>query len=286
MAFILALDQGTTSSRALVFDADGRIVAMAQQEFPQLFPQPSWVEHDPMAIWSTQLAVLHGALAKAHLHMRDIAAIGITNQRETTLVWDKKTGAPLAPAIVWQDRRTASLCDTLRAQGQAEKLRAKTGLELDAYFSASKLQWLLDNVSGLRARAERGEAAFGTVDGWLVWKLTQGRDHLTDISNASRTMLYNIHDQRWDEELLALFNIPSAMLPRVVPSSGLCAEAVLDGVRVPIAGIAGDQQAALFGQACYRLGLTKNTYGTGCFLLRHTGNAPAASRHRLITTIA
>ncbi|MCL2872048.1 MAG: glycerol kinase GlpK [Betaproteobacteria bacterium] len=286
MAFILSLDQGTTSSRALVFDADSHVVAMAQQEFPQRFPQPGWVEHDPMAIWSTQMAVLHGALAKAHLRLRDIAAIGITNQRETTLVWDKKTGAPLAPAIVWQDRRTAGLCDRLRAQGFAETLRAKTGLELDAYFSASKLQWLLDNVSGLRARAERGEIAFGTVDSWLVWQLTRGREHLTDISNASRTLLYNIHDQRWDDELLALFDIPATMLPRVVPSSGHLAEAEFDGERVPIAGIAGDQQAALFGQACHRPGLAKNTYGTGCFLLRHTGEAPVTSAHRLISTIA
>lgn len=286
MSFILSLDQGTTSSRALVFDADSRVVAMAQQEFPQRFPQPGWVEHDPMAIWSTQLAVLHGALAKAHLRLRDIAAIGITNQRETTLVWDKKTGAPLAPAIVWQDRRTAGLCDRLRAQGFAEMLRAKTGLELDAYFSASKLQWLLDNVHGLRARAERGEIAFGTVDSWLVWQLTRGREHLTDISNASRTLLFNIHERRWDDELLALFNIPAAMLPRVVPSSGLIAEAEFDGERVPITGIAGDQQAALFGQACHRPGLAKNTYGTGCFLLRHTGEAPVDSAHRLISTIA
>ncbi len=286
MAFILSLDQGTTSSRALVFDNDGRAVAMAQQEFSQLFPQPGWVEHDPMAIWSTQLAVLHGALAKANLHVRDVAAIGITNQRETTLVWDKTTGQPLAPALVWQDRRTAALCDRLRTQGWAETLRAKTGLVLDAYFSASKLQWLLDHVPGLRARAERGDIAFGTVDSWLVYQLTQGREHLTDVSNASRTLLYNIHDNCWDEELLALFGIPAAMLPCVVPSSGVCAEAVFDGVRVPIAGIAGDQQAALFGQACHRSGLAKNTYGTGCFLLRNTGTEPIASAHQLITTIA
>jgi glycerol kinase len=286
MAFVLALDQGTTSSRAIVFDAQGGIRAVAQQEFRQIFPQPGWVEHDPMEIWATQSGVLHEALAKAALAPRDIAAIGITNQRETTLLWERATGRPAAPAIVWQDRRTAGMCDALRAQGKAELIARKTGLVLDAYFSGTKLAWLLEHVPGARERAQRGELAFGTVDSWLIWNLTQGAVHVTDASNASRTLLFDLHAGDWDDELLALFGVPRAVLPRVVASSGICAHASLDGVEVPIAGIAGDQQAALFGQACLTPGLAKNTYGTGCFLLLNTGERAVASRNHLVTTVA
>ncbi|MDQ6618380.1 MAG: glycerol kinase, partial [Pseudomonadota bacterium] len=286
MAYVLALDQGTTSSRALVFDHAGTVHATAQAEFAQLFPQPGWVEHDPHEIWATQSRVLHEALAKAHVRPGEIAAIGITNQRETTLVWDRASGEPIANAIVWQDRRTAGLCDSLRAQGQAENIVARTGLVIDAYFSATKAKWLLDHVPGARERARRGELAFGTVDTWLVWKLTGGARHVTDASNASRTMLYNIHSGDWDDELLDLFDIPRSMLPEVVASSGICGEAAISGARIPIAGIAGDQQAALFGQACHSPGLAKNTYGTGCFLLLNTGQKAVASHNQLLTTVA
>jgi glycerol kinase len=286
MPFVLALDQGTTSSRAIVFDAAGSVRAVAQQEFTQYFPQPGWVEHDPTEIWATQSGVMHEALAKAGVGARDITAIGITNQRETTIVWERASGRPIAPAIVWQDRRTAPLCDELRAAGHAPLFARKTGLVLDAYFSGTKLRWLLDNVDGARARAERGELAFGTIDTWLIWNLTGGRVHCTDPSNASRTLLFDIHAGQWDDELLALLGVPRAVLPLVVPSSGVCANASIDGVDIPIAGIAGDQQAALFGQACIAPGMAKNTYGTGCFLLLNTGKAAVTSRNNLLTTIA
>src|SRR4051812_40727352 len=286
MSFILALDQGTTSSRAIVFDAAGAIRAVAQQEFRQLFPQPGWVEHDATEIWATQSGVMHEALAKAGVQARDIAALGITNQRETTVLWERASGRPVAPAIVWQDRRTAPMCDALREAGRAPLIARKTGLVIDAYFSGTKLKWLLDNVPGARGRAERGELAFGTIDSWLVWQLTKGAVHVTDASNASRTLMFNIHDRTWDDELLALLDIPREVLPRVVPSSGICAETSLNGVAVPIAGIAGDQQAALFGQACHAPGLAKNTYGTGCFLLLNTGRNAVASTNNLLTTIA
>jgi glycerol kinase len=271
MPFIVALDQGTTSSRAIVFDHAGRAVASAQAEFRQIFPKPGWVEHDPAEIWASQSGVLHAALAKARISATDVAAIGITNQRETTLLWDRVTGKPLGNAIVWQDRRTAGLCDALREAGHAGAIAAKTGLVIDAYFSGTKLKWLLDNIPGARKRADAGELAFGTVDSWLVWNLTGGSTHVTDASNASRTMLYDIHRGAWDEGLCALLDIPPSVLPRVVPSSGICGRARLEGFDVPIAGIAGDQQAALFGQACHGPGLAKNTYGTGCFLLMNTG---------------
>jgi len=286
MSFVLALDQGTTSSRALVFDRAGAVRAAAQQEFRQMFPQPGWVEHDAAEIWATQSGVLHEALARAGIGAADIAAIGITNQRETTVVWDRATGRPIAPAIVWQDRRTAPQCDALRAAGHAATIARKTGLVLDAYFSGTKLRWLLDNVAGARARATRGELAFGTIDTWLVWNLTRGDAHVTDPSNASRTLLFDIHACDWDDELLALFDVPRSLLPRIVPSSGICGQATIGGTRVPIAGIAGDQQAALFGQACHAPGLAKNTYGTGCFLLMNTGERAVASTNNLVTTIA
>jgi glycerol kinase len=286
MSYVLALDQGTTSSRAIVFDHAGASAGSAQQEFTQHFPQPGWVEHDPVEIWTSQRAVIDLALAKAGISIRDIAAIGITNQRETTVVWERATGRPIAPAIVWQDRRTAGICDQLRLDGRAPLFQQKTGLVLDAYFSGTKVQWLLDNVAGARARAERGELAFGTIDSWLIWNLTRGAAHVTDPSNASRTLLFNIHAGAWDDELLALLRIPRALLPRVVPSSGAAAVADFDGVSVPVAGIAGDQQAALFGQACHAPGMAKNTYGTGCFLLMNTGAEAVASRNRLLTTVA
>jgi glycerol kinase len=250
MQYVIALDQGTTSSRAIVFDREGGIRGVAQREFRQVFPQPGWVEHDATEIWASQSGVLHEALAMAGAGAHDIAAIGITNQRETTVIWDRATGRPIANAIVWQDRRTAPLCDELRAAGHAPLFARKTGLVLDAYFSGTKLRWLLDNVDGARARAERGELAFGTIDTWLIWNLTGGRVHCTDPSNASRTLLFDIHAGQWDDELLALLGVPRAVLPLVVPSSGVCANASIDGVDIPIAGIAGDQQAALFGQAC------------------------------------
>jgi glycerol kinase len=286
MSFVLALDQGTTSSRAIVFDRSGTIRASAHQEFRQSFPHPGWVEHDATEIWASQSGVLHAALARAGIAAHDLAAIGITNQRETTVVWERATGRPIAPAIVWQDRRTAPLCDELRAAGHAPVIAQKTGLVVDAYFSGTKLRWLLDHVEGARARAERGELAFGTIDSWLVWQLTDGRVHCTDASNASRTMLFDIHRGEWDDELLALLQVPRAVLPSVVASSGVCGMATLEGVDVPIAGIAGDQQAALFGQACLTPGLAKNTYGTGCFLLLNTGTTAVASRNNLVTTVA
>ena len=288
MKAILALDQGTTSSRAIVFDQTGSVLGVAQQELTQIYPQPGWVEQDPEEIWSSQLTTARGALKQAGMSAADIAAVGITNQRETTLVWERASGRPIANAIVWQDRRTAALCEHLREQGVEALFTGRTGLLLDAYFSGTKLRWLLDNAADARARAERGELAFGTVDSWLIWKLTGGREHLTDISNASRTMMFNIHNRDWDDKLLGLLRVPRASLPRVVDSSGVCAEtdAALFGRSLPIAGIAGDQQAALFGQQCTRSGMVKNTYGTGCFMLMHTGERPVDSHHRLLTTVA
>ena len=286
MKHILALDQGTTSSRAIVFDHSGAVVATAQQEFRQLFPRPGWVEHDAQEIWATQLNVATQALRQTGLTASDIAAIGITNQRETTVVWDRATGKPIGNAIVWQDRRTAAACDRLKARGLAPMIRRKTGLVVDAYFSASKLQWILRHVPGAKARARAGKLAFGTIDSWLVWNLTAGRCHVTDPSNASRTMLFNLHTGEWDEELLRLFGVPRAMLPEVRSSSEVYGESHLFGGAIPIAGMAGDQQAALFGQVCTRPGLAKNTYGTGCFLLMHTGEKPITSRNKLLTTIA
>jgi glycerol kinase len=285
---ILALDQGTTSSRAIVFDHDGSIRAVAQKEFQQIFPQSGWVEHDPLEIWQTQLDTAREALAKAGLSARDIAAIGITNQRETTVVWDRATGAPIHNAIVWQDRRTASFCDDLKEAGHAPLIQHRTGLVIDAYFSGSKLRWLLDNVPGARARAERGELAFGTVDTWLLWNLTGGALHVTDPSNASRTMLYDLHSGTWSDELLAILGVPRSVLPDIRSSSEVYSEALPDllGSAIPIAGIAGDQQAALFGQGCFSRGLAKNTYGTGCFMLMNIGTAPAPSKHQLLTTVA
>jgi glycerol kinase len=286
MPFIIALDQGTTSSRAIVFDHAGNVVSSAQREFRQIFPQPGWVEHDAVEIWACQSGVLAEVLAKAGTGAADIAAIGITNQRETTVIWERATGHPIAPAIVWQDRRTAPLCDQLREAGHAALFARKTGLVLDAYFSGTKVKWLLDNVPGARARAERGELAFGTIDTWLVWNLTGGRAHCTDPSNASRTLLFDIHAGTWDDQLLALLDVPRALLPTVVPSSGICGHATIDGVDIPIAGMAGDQQAALFGQACLSAGLAKNTYGTGCFMLLNTGSQAVMSRNNLLTTVA
>ena len=288
MQYILALDQGTTSSRAIVFDRAGRIASSAQQEFPQIFPQPGWVEHDATAIWSTQLTVARQALRKLGATPADIAGIGITNQRETTVLWDRATGQPVCNAIVWQDRRTAARCDALRDQGKGALVQRKTGLMLDAYFSATKLEWMLDHVPGARQRAERGELAFGTVDSWLVWNLTGGRLHVTDASNASRTLLFNIHTLQWDDALLALFRIPRSLLPTVVPSSSVLGEtdAAVLGAPIAIAGMAGDQQAATFGQACFQPGMAKNTYGTGCFMLMNTGTAAVPSASRLLTTVA
>jgi glycerol kinase len=286
MPFVLALDQGTTSSRALVFDHAGAVVAVAQKELRQIFPEPGWVEHDPTEIWATQSGVMHEALAKAGLTGRDIAAIGITNQRETTLLWDRSTGRPIANAVVWQDRRTAPVCDALREAGHEPTFTSKTGLVLDAYFSGTKLKWLLDHVPGARRRAARGELAFGTIDSWLVWQLTKGDVHATDASNASRTLLYDIHAGAWDDELLGLLDVPREVLPRIVPTSGVLGTTSLGGARVPLASIVGDQQAALFGQACDRPGLAKNTYGTGCFLLLNTGASAVSSKKRLLTTVA
>jgi glycerol kinase len=285
MEYILALDQGTTSSRAILFDRQGQVAATAQQEYPQHFPQPGWVEHDALDIWNSQLACAREVLQDSGVDAGQVAAIGIANQRETTLVWDRQTGEPLCRAIVWQDRRTAERCDALRAAGHASLIQRKTGLELDAYFSATKLEWLLTQVPGARVRAERGELAFGTVDSWLAYKLT-GR-HVTDVSNASRTMLFNIHTLRWDEELLELFGVPVAMLPEVVGSSETVGMTKREwfGREIPLAGIAGDQQAATFGQACHRRGMAKNTYGTGCFMLMHAGDVPPISRNRLLSTV-
>jgi len=286
--YVLALDQGTTSSRAIIFDKAGAIVSVAQKEFRQIFPSPGRVEHDASEIWSSQLGVAAEAVAKAGLRGTDIAAIGITNQRETTIVWDRHTGKPVHNAIVWQDRRTAAYCDELKAAGHGQMIREKTGLVIDAYFSATKVKWILDNVAGAREKAARGLLAFGTVDAWLVWNLTDGKTHATDITNASRTMLFNIHTQSWDEELLSLFDIPAAMLPEVKQSSELIAETTpsIFSVTIPIAGIAGDQHAALFGQMCTSPGMVKNTYGTGCFMLMNIGEHPIISQNNLVTTIA
>ena len=286
MKYILALDQGTTSSRAILFDRQGAVVAVAQKEYPQIYPRPGWVEHDPDAIWSSQFEVLQEVIERAAVPPTDIAGIGITNQRETTVVWDRATGRPIHPAIVWQDRRTAPLCDALKRRKLAPLIRRKTGLVVDAYFSATKLAWLLKHVPGARARARRGELAFGTVDSWLIWNLTGGRTHVTDASNASRTMLFNLKTGDWDPELLELFDVPRSLLPEVRGSSEIVGEARIGSVGIPIAGIAGDQQAALFGQACHSPGMVKNTYGTGCFLLMNTGTKPVTSRNNLLTTVA
>ena len=286
MKHILALDQGTTSSRAIVFDAAGNVVAAAQKEFRQIFPKPGWVEHDAREIWATQLHTATEAIAKAGLSATDIAAIGIANQRETTVVWDRKTGVPVHHAIVWQDRRTAAACDRLKANGLSPKIRKKTGLVADAYFSGTKLDWILRHVPGARARAKAGELAFGTVDSWLVWNLTGGRVHVTDASNASRTMLFNLNTGDWDDDLLNLLDVPREVLPAVRSSSEFYGETTLFGAAIPIAGIAGDQQAALFGQACARPGMVKNTYGTGCFMLMNTGAKPMTSKNNLLTTVA
>ena len=286
--YILALDQGTTSSRALVVDREGNIGAVAQKEFRQIFPKSGWVEHDPSEIWSSQASVAAEALARMNIDGQQIAAIGISNQRETAIVWDRKTGEPIHNAIVWQDRRTSAFCDELKKTGQAEKIRLKTGLVLDAYFSATKVRWILDHVPGARQRARAGELAFGTVDSWLVWKLTGGRVHATDISNASRTLLFNIHDQKWDEDLCAIFDVPASMLPEVKS----CSEVVgvtgtaFAAAGIPIAGMVGDQQAAMFGQMCTEEGMIKNTYGTGCFIMMNTGEQARHSEHNLLTTVA
>ncbi len=286
--YVLALDQGTTSSRAILFNRGGHAVATAQREFEQIFPQPGWVEHRPEDLWDTQSAVAAEAMQAASAAAGDIAAIGITNQRETTLVWDRATGQPVYNAIVWQDRRTAALCDDLRAAGLEDLFRTKTGLLLDPYFSGTKLRWILDNVPGARERARRGELAFGTVDTWLAWNITGGAAHVTDASNASRTLLFNIHTGDWDDELLAALDVPRALLPEVRESSGVNGPAVADfpAAGAPLAGMAGDQQAALFGQMCIRPGMVKNTYGTGCFMLLHTGEQAVPSKNRLLTTVA
>jgi glycerol kinase len=286
MKFLLAIDQGTTSSRSIVFTKHGEIVSVAQKEFRQLFPKPGWVEHDAEEIWSTQSGTITEALAKGNIRAEDLAAIGITNQRETVVLWDRETGKPVANAIVWQDRRTAGFCDRLKAAGHSAAIRRKTGLVIDAYFSASKLKWLLDNVPGVRKRAEAGKLAFGTIDSWIVWKLTNGRVHVTDPSNASRTMLFNINTGAWDPGLLSLFKIPASVLPEVRTSSEVYGTAIEVVPGVPIAGIAGDQQAALFGQACTKPGMVKNTYGTGCFMLMNTGTKPVFSKNKLLTTVA
>jgi glycerol kinase len=288
MSYVLALDQGTTSSRAVVFDQAGQIVAVAQKEFRQIFPQPGWVEHDPNEIWSTQAGVATEALGRAHIRASDVAVVGIANQRETTIVWDRTTGEPVCNAIVWQDRRTAPMCDRLRTDGTEETFRSKTGLVLDAYFSGTKIAWILGNVDGARAKAERGELAFGTVDTWLAHKLTRRKLHITDVSNASRTLLFNIHTRDWDDELLALLNVPRSMLPEVRFSSEVYGEVStsLTAAGVPLAGIAGDQQAATMGQICVEHGMAKNTYGTGCFLLMNTGAEARDSKNKLLTTIA
>ncbi len=286
MRYILALDQGTTSSRAIVFDEQGTLVSVAQEEFPQIYPQPGWVEHEPKAILATQRAVARGALARAEVPLKSVMAIGITNQRETTLLWDRQSGEPIANAIVWQDRRTAAACRDLKEAGAESLVRERTGLVIDPYFSATKIGWLLDNVPGARARAELGELAFGTVDTWLIWQLTGNRTHVTDVTNAARTMLFNVHKQDWDEELLRLLRVPRAILPDVHPSAhafGMVPKAVF-GEPLIIGGVAGDQQAAMFGQACHQPGMAKNTYGTGCFMLLHTGGEMVQSSHGLVST--
>ena len=286
--YIIAMDAGTTSSRCILFDRQGTIRSAAQQEFAQHYPRPGWVEHDPMEIWSAQMGVTMEAMQRIGARPEDIAAIGITNQRETTIVWDAETGIPVHRAIVWQDRRTSAFCDELKARGLVDMIREKTGLIIDAYFSGTKIKWILDNVPGARERAEAGKLRFGTVDSWLVWQLTRGEVHVTDVSNASRTMLFNIHTLEWDPELLALLDVPASMMPRVRPSSEVygCTKTTIFAHEVPIAGIAGDQQAALFGQMCVTPGSVKNTYGTGCFLLMNTGGKPILSRNNLLTTVA
>ena len=286
--YVLALDQGTTSSRAILFDKKGAIFATSQKEFTQFFPKSGWVEHDPMEIWSSQLEVAQDVLKKNGVSAKDIAAIGITNQRETTVVWDRKTGKPIYNAIVWQDRRTASICDKLKADGLEKDIRNRTGLVVDAYFSGTKVKWILDNVKGARKRAEAGELAFGTVDSWLIWNLTGGKTHVTDYSNASRTLIYNINELQWDKKLLKAIDVPESVLPEVKDSSSVYGktEKALFGGEIAIAGIAGDQQSALFGQACFEPGMAKNTYGTGCFMLMNTGETPVKSKQGLLTTIA
>jgi len=288
MTYLLALDQGTSSSRSIVFDASGQVVSMAQQELPQIYPQPGWVEHDPITIWQTQLATAKAALAKAGITARQVHAVGITNQRETSVVWNRRTGQPIHHAIVWQDRRAEPTCADLRARGHEALVQTKTGLLIDAYFSGTKLRWLLDHVPGARAQAESGELAFGTVDSWLIWQLTGGAVHATDVSNASRTMLFNVHRNQWDAELLGLLDIPAQLMPKVYASSAHYGELLpeLLGHAITIGGVAGDQQSALFGQACFKAGMVKNTYGTGCFMLMHTGPRFQSSGNGLITTSA
>jgi glycerol kinase len=286
--YVLSFDQGTTSSRAVVFDQRGRVISMAQKEFPQIFPKPGWVEHDPEDIWNSQIAVAKEALRKAHLHAQDISALGVANQRETTILWDKSTGKPVYNAIVWQCRRTAQLCDRLKERGWEKPIHDKTGLVIDAYFSGTKIKWILDNVPGVREKAERGEVLFGTVDTFLIWRLTGGKVHVTDYTNASRTMIFNIHTLEWDEEILQELGIPQSMLPEVKPSSSIYGytDPSVFGCEIPISGDAGDQQAALFGQTCFEAGSGKNTYGTGSFLLVNTGDRIADSQHGLVTTVA
>ena len=288
MTYLLALDQGTSSSRSIVFDEHGHIVALAQQELPQIYPKPGWVEHDLKEIWRTQLATAREVLAKANIKASDIRALGITNQRETTAAWNRKTGQPIHHAIVWQDRRAEATCAALREQGKEKLIQSKTGLLIDAYFSGTKLKWLLDNVPGARAQAERGELAFGTIDSWLMWQLTGGALHATDVSNASRTMLFNVHTNQWDDELLELLGIPPSLMPKVLPSSAHYGDVRPDllGHAIAIGGVAGDQQSALFGQACFKAGMAKNTYGTGCFMLMHTGGQFQTSHNGLLTTSA
>ncbi|GMO45034.1 MAG: glycerol kinase GlpK [Termitinemataceae bacterium] len=284
--YLIALDQGTTSSRCIIFDKQGNIVSVAQQEFTQIFPKPGWVEHDAMEIWGSQSGVMQAAVAKSGVNVKDIAAIGITNQRETTVVWDRKTGKPVYNAIVWQCRRTSEYCDTLNAKGFDKKIKEKTGLVVDAYFSGTKIRWILENVPGAREKAEKGDLVFGNIDTWLVWNLTGGKVHATDYTNASRTMLFNINTLQWDDEILKELNIPKSMLPEVKPSSNEFGHTNINGVELPISGIAGDQQAALFGQCCFEPGMVKNTYGTGCFILMNTGGKAVASKNGLLTTIA
>lgn len=284
--YLLALDQGTTSSRAILFTRSGEALCQVSKEFTQYYPQPGWVEHDPLEIWQTQLEVARTVIAKANIQPDEIAAIGVTNQRETTVVWDKLTGNPICPAIVWQCRRTAPLCDRLKAEGLEAIFREKTGLVVDAYFSATKIMWILENIPDARTKAEAGELLFGTIDTWLIWNLTGGAVHVTDFSNASRTLLFNIHTLQWDQELLHLLQIPANILPEVRPSSEVYGTTNLLGTEIPIAGDAGDQQAALFGQGCFRKGMAKNTYGTGCFMLMNTGSKPVTSQHGLLTTIS
>lgn len=286
--YVLALDQGTTSSRAILFDWNGQIKGIAGQEFKQIYPQPGWVEHDPKEIWQSQMQVARRVLSENYVLPNDLAAIGVTNQRETTILWDKHTGEPVHHAIVWQCRRTAPFCETLREEGWTASIRKKTGLVLDAYFSGTKIKWIMDHVPGLREKAAAGDILFGTVDSWLIWHLSGGKVHATDFSNASRTMLFNIHDLVWDQEILDRLDIPEAMLPQVLPSSTVYGytDRKLFGAEIPIAGVAGDQQAALFGQTCFETGMAKNTYGTGCFMLMNTGEKAFSSDHGLLTTIA